>query len=91
MLFVILMNVRSGTRNERVARRVAWQYPEGARVVGEYWLQADAPNVISVVEADSLAPIMAALSAWDDVFTPIVIPAISAEEGLQFAKQMMPA
>ena len=89
MLFVTILKVRTGTRKERVARRLEWQYPQGARALAEYWLQADDPNVIVVAEADSVAPIMAALSDWDDVFQATVYPAVTAEEGIQLARQMI--
>jgi len=89
MLFVALLKVRSGTIKERMARRLQWQPPEGMRPVAEYWLQTPDPSVISISEADSIAPIMAALAAWDDVFDITVVPAISAEEGIELAKQMM--
>jgi len=89
MLFVALLKVRSGTIKERMARRLQWQPPEGMRPVAEYWLQTPDPSVISISEADSVAPIMAALAAWDDVFDITVVPAISAEEGIELAKQMM--
>lgn len=89
MLFAILLKVRSGTAKERIARRVQWQYPAGARMVAEYWLQTTDPQVISIVEAESVAPILAAVIAWDDVFDLTVVPAMTAEEGLKLAKQMM--
>lgn len=89
MLFVVLLKVRAGTTRERVARRVQWQYPDGMRMVAEYWLQTTDPAVISIAEADSVAPIMAAVAAWDDFFDITVVPAITAEEGIQLAKQMM--
>lgn len=89
MLFVALLKVRSGTDKERTARRVQWQPPEGMRPVAEYWLQTPDPHCISIVEADSIAPIMAAVSQWDDVFDITVIPAITAEEGIELAKQAM--
>jgi hypothetical protein len=89
MLFVALGKVRAGTVKERVARRVQWQPPEGLKMVAEYWLQTPDPNVISIAEADSIAPIMAAVAEWDDVLDFTVVPAITAEEGLELAKQMM--
>jgi hypothetical protein len=89
MLFVALGKVRSGTTRERVARRVNWQYPDGLKMVAEYWLQTTDPNIISIAEADSIAPVMAATAAWDDVLDWTVVPAIAAEEGIQLAKQMM--
>ncbi len=90
MLFVALGKVKAGTRQSRTARRLEWQYPDGARLVAEYWLQTDDPQVIAVFETDSPAPIFAALAAWDDVYEMTVIPAVTAEEGLQMARQMMP-
>jgi hypothetical protein len=89
MLFAILMKVRSGTARERIARRVQWQYPAGAKVVAEYWLMTPDPQVVSIIEADSVAPIMEVIVPWDDVFEFRVSPAITAEEGLKLAKQMM--
>jgi len=88
MLFVTLLKVRSGTIRERMVRRVDWKYPDGMRLVAEYWLQTPDPNVITVAEADSVGPIMAAVAQWDDVFDVTVIPAVTAEEGLQLAQQM---
>jgi len=89
MLFVSLLKVKSGTMKERIPRRVGWQYPDGMRMVAEYWLQTSDPAVITVAEADSVAPIMAAVAQWDDVFDITVVPAVTAEEGLQLAQQMM--
>ena len=88
MLYVSLMKVRSGTTKERVARRAEWDYPEGLRLVAEYWLQTTDPACISIVEADNIGPIMAAVAAWDDVFDITVVPAVTAEEGLQLVQQM---
>ena len=57
--------------------------------MGEYWLQTSDPVVLVISEADSIGPIMAATSAWDDVLDWTVVPAISAEEGMGLAKRMM--
>ena len=89
MLFVALGKVRAGTVQERTARRLEWKYPEGAHVVAEYWLQIQDPNVITVFEADSIAPIMAATSPWDDVFDFTIIPAVSADDGMEIARRFM--
>ncbi len=91
MLFVSLLKVKSGTMKERMPRRAGWQYPDGMRLVAEYWLQTSDPAVISITEADSIAPIMAAVAQWDDFYDITVIPAVTAEEGLQLAQQMMQA
>ncbi len=58
-------------------------------MLAEYWLTTDHPKLISIAEADDIGPILAALSAWDDVFSFTVVPAVTAEQGLAFAKQMM--
>jgi hypothetical protein len=42
-----------------------------------------------IVEADSVAPMMAVNAEWGDVFDITTVPAITAEEGLELAKQMM--
>jgi hypothetical protein len=89
MLFVTLLKTRAGTSKERIARRLEWQYPAGMQLVAEYWLQTPDPNVIVVAEADSIASMMAATSAWDDVHDITVIPAVTAEEGMAIARQAM--
>ena len=89
MLFVALMNSKAGTPKERIARRAQWQYPEGMKPIAEYWLQTTNPAVVSIFKADSVAPIMGTLAEWGDVFDISVYPAITAEEGLELAKQMM--
>jgi len=58
------------------------------KLVAEYRLQANDPDVISIFEADSVAPIMATLVEWGDIFEFTVIPAIPVEEGLQLAQRM---
>jgi len=89
MLFVALLKPKAGTPQERIARRLKWQYPAGVRPIAEYWLQASDPDVVGVFEADSIAPIMAITVEWGDVFDITVVPAITAEEGLTLAQQMM--
>ena len=89
MLFVAQLEVTGGTPAERIARRAEWQYPEGVNVIAEYWLQTDGYSVISIMEADSNEPIFAISAQWGDVFNIKVSPAITGEQGLQLAQQMM--
>ena len=56
MLFVAVLKATAGTPAERIARRAQWNYPEGVKLVAEYWLQASDPDLVSVFEADSVAP-----------------------------------
>jgi hypothetical protein len=87
MLFVALCKAKAtSTAKERIARRVNWK-PHG-RVVGEYWLQSNDPTVVTITETDDVATIMRSVVEWDDVFDITVYPAITAEQGLQFAKEM---
>jgi hypothetical protein len=90
MLFVTLCNVKpSSTTKERLARRVNWEMPEGVRVLGEYWPQTEHPAVVMIAEAESIVPLMKARAAWDDVFDIEIYPAVTAEEGLKLAEQML--
>jgi len=89
MLFVAMGKPKAGTPQERIARRAQWQYPEGMRAVAEYWPIGGEYTVITIAEADSIAPIMAVVTAWADVFDFTVTPAVTAEEGLRLAQQMM--
>ena len=88
MLFVALLKVTGGTVEERIGRRMEWQFPEGIQPVAEYWLQGVDPAVIAVFEAENNAPIMALTTAWADMFDITVVPAVTGEQGLELAKQM---
>ena len=92
MLFTALLKVRGGSIiNDRAPRRLQYSYPEGAKPVSEYWLQTtdpSDPHVVATFEADSAAPIMALMAAWDDHFDITVVPSITAEEGLGLLEQM---
>jgi hypothetical protein len=39
------------------------------------------------VEVDAMAPLLTALADWDDVIDITIVPAVSAEEGMRFAKE----
>ena len=64
-------------------RRVEWEYPEGVRLIAEYWLTAADPHVVIVVETDDAFKIMMAITQWDDLFDITYYPAITAEEGIK--------
>jgi hypothetical protein len=57
-------------------------------MVAEYWPMTTEAAVIAVAEADNVASIMMAIVDWDDVFDLTVVPAMTAEQGLELAKQM---
>lgn len=90
MLFVAQLEVKGdSTPAERIGRRAEWQYPAGIKVIAEYWLQTDGYSVISILETDDNAPIFGLTAQWGDVFNIKVSPALTAEQGLQLAQQMM--
>jgi hypothetical protein len=90
VLFVALAKPRgSVTKREGTMRRFEYHYPEGMRVIGEYWLAMHDPCVIVVAEAESMAPLLAAVTDWDDVFEITIVPATTAEEGMRFAKDRL--
>jgi hypothetical protein len=89
MLFIAMGKPRAGNPKERTARRMSWQYPEGLRAVAEYWPQGGEYAVISICEADSVAPIMATLAVWEDLLEFTVTPAVTAAEGLRLAQRMV--
>ncbi len=90
MLFVLLLKTRPGsTFQEGGSRRLQWQYPEGLNVLGEYWLETDAPRVVSIVEAENMAPFGAIRMQWGDLFDIDVFPAVTAEQGMEMLRQAM--
>ena len=95
MLFTALLKVREGsTTNERIMRRAQYSFPQGFRLVTEYWLQTTDPSlplVVGTFEADSVEPIMALVADWDDHFHITVVPTITGEDGLKVFEQMMQA
>jgi len=91
MLFVTLLSLKpTATPAEALQRRKEWKQPEGLKPIAEYFLQTNNPSVISIDEADNIAPIMAATMPWIDLFDITVVPAVSAKEGLKLLSQMMP-
>lgn len=90
MLFVLLLETKPGTTfQEGGTRRLQWQYPEGMEVLAEYWLETDSPRVVSIVEAESMAPFGAIRMHWGDLFEIDVFPAVTAEQGMEMVRQGM--
>lgn len=93
MLCVMSLNWKAGITGEQMdralARRAAWQYPKGAKVLGEYWLAGTSPAVVSIVDVSSYEPLMEIGMTWEDVFDITVTPAVAAEEGLRLGPQIM--
>ena len=89
MLFVTLGRPKQGsTMKQRLARRMDWKYPSGVKILGEYWLELADPTLLVVLETDDPGALMAARVAWDDHFDFTTVPAISADEGLEYARKL---
>jgi hypothetical protein len=89
MLFVSLMKAKpESSLEERTKRRLEWDYPEGMRVIGEYWLAGKEPDVIIVSECDDALTVISAIFQWADLFDTTVVPAITGEAGLELARQL---
>ena len=90
MLFVVLLRAKpEATFQEGGARRLQWEYPEGMKVLGEYWLETGSPRVVSIVEAESMGPFGAIRMQWADLFEIDVFPAVTAEQGMEMLRQAM--
>ena len=91
MLYVSILKMKEAANpQEVIARRMQWEPPEGLNMLSEYWVQSADAVVVSVFESDSNAAIWAMTAQWGDAFFIDVHPAITAEQGLQLAQQMMP-
>ena len=93
MDYVALLTFRSSVtaaeRDGALIRRAGWKYPDGIRLIAEYWPAAAAVQVVSIFSADSFAAVMEVELEWSDVFDIDIHPAISGEEGLQVGAEVM--
>jgi len=87
MLFAVIMH-QNVPNLELIERRLGWDYPEGIRVVAEYWLEGSAASAIAIIEADTYAQLLQLTSAWDDIVDVQIAPAISAADGMALAASM---
>ena len=92
MEFVALLRFRpsvpAAERDAALMRRAGWQFPEGLKVIAEYWPLSGEYQVVTVFSAETIAPIMEVEFEWDDVFDMTVTPAVSAEEGLRIGPEV---
>ena len=86
LLFVTLMTYKSHLTRQQIdeasQRRAKWAYPPGLELIAEYWVQGS-PQVISIIEAVEIGPVVAANYTWSDVFDINTHPALTVTEGLQ--------
>jgi hypothetical protein len=91
MLFVALYSPKPGTTPaQSLERRMKWNPPQGMKKIAEYWLANNKPHIIVAFEADNYGAIMGTNMPWADLMDFSVFPAITGEEGIKLASQMMP-
>jgi len=90
VIFVSLMTLKPHLSRPQIddaaQRRARWKYPEGITLIAEYWLQGT-PQIVSIVEAQAIGPVMQATYPWADVYDIQTHPALSAEDGLRVLQQ----
>ena len=57
--------------------------------MAEYWLEAESPRVVAVIEAQSMDAFGQIRMDWGDMFEIEVFPAVTVEQGLEMARQAM--
>jgi hypothetical protein len=87
MLFAIIGKLKVPAK-QAIARRMNWKYPTGMRVVGEYWVNGNDTTLIVIAEAENDGALLSYRADWDDDFEIAIYPAMTAERGLQLAKQL---
>jgi Domain of unknown function (DUF3303) len=76
-------SVSPGDRDAGLARRAVWKYPDGIKVIAEYWPMAGDVQVVSIFSAETVESVMELYFQWNDLFDISVNLAVSAEEGLR--------
>ncbi|MCU1457059.1 MAG: hypothetical protein JWL73_1151 [Actinomycetia bacterium] len=76
-------SVSGADRDAALLRRAGWKYPDGVRVIAEFWPLAADVQVVAIFSAEDVAALLEFEFEWNDVFDIDVSPAVSAEEGLR--------
>lgn len=92
MDFVVLLKFRStlsaAEADAALGRRVAWKYPEGIKMIAEYWPLSSEVQVVGIMAAESIEKIMEVYFEWQDAFDIDIYPAVSADEGLRIGPEV---
>jgi Domain of unknown function (DUF3303) len=78
MKFAVFWNVSEDVHqvmlSEIMAERSSYEYPEGVKLVTEYYALQRKPAVISILEADEVFPQSLAVFPWMSMMTATVVP-----------------
>jgi hypothetical protein len=80
-------SVPAAERDGALMRRAGWKYPDGVRVIAEYWPISSAVTVVTIFSTDSPDALLELDLEWGDVFDIDVYPAVSAEDGLRIGPE----
>ncbi|MFZ5809781.1 MAG: DUF3303 domain-containing protein [Chloroflexota bacterium] len=87
MKFIALWSLKEGVDQAKLAemmgRRSEWKFPEGIKLIAEYWSSRNAPVVVSIFEANDAAALMINTVGWIDVMKVDIFPVTTYEEGLE--------
>jgi Protein of unknown function (DUF3303) len=81
-------SVPAAERDGALMRRAAWKYPDGVRVIAEYWPLSSSATVVTIFSTDSPDALLELELEWSDVFDIDVYPALSAEDGLRIGPEV---
>jgi hypothetical protein len=81
-------SVSAADRDGALMRRGTWNYPQGIRLIAEYWPAAATVQVVSIFSADSFESLLELELEWSDVFDIAIHPAASAEDGLRMGPEV---
>jgi hypothetical protein len=91
--YVSLLSFRSSVsaadRDAALMRRAGWQFPEGVKVIAEYWPMAAEVQVVAIFSTDNPAALMELQLEWGDVFDIAIYPALSADDGLKIGADVV--
>ena len=86
MIFISLLTYKQGLSRYQIddaaQRRARWKYPSELELIGEYWVQG-IPQLIIIIEAEDIAPVLQSNHSWADVFDIQTYPAMTVDEGLR--------
>jgi hypothetical protein len=92
MDYVALLRFRASVpaaeRDGALMRRAAWKYPDGVRVIAEYWPTSADLTVVTIFSADRFDSLLELELEWGDVFDIDIHPACSAEDGLRMGPEV---
>jgi hypothetical protein len=84
MKFAVFWNVSEDVHqvmlSEIMAERSSYEYPEGVRLVTEYFALQRKPAVISILEADEVFPQSLAVFPWMSMMTATVVPIFERDD-----------